>query len=412
MAKKKLKITKEEVSDQEQSSLVITETSNELTKLEQDICYKLDNEKLYNSKLLNKREYRYFITMPHSTFNTKELHEALWNSSPPPIFIRTVLEPHKPKENILFGSNNHQHIALFYKNQVKVSTIHNIIKGLSGECVGTIDYEKLKGAQGVNYIRKPETLEEYQDGEMPKTVKTQVKRDENGVKEAMDLSRKGNIDDAIKLLWEKQPANMLKYADKYLANLKTLDKVRDKWDLPENKIDTEGPKPWQKQVIDLVKKMPKKRQIIWVWGSPDQGKSTLFEWLGEVKNNPKGFFCAGTSLSMDNLAHHYDEEGIIAWDFPLSYEFEDKLDILSTIIEIFSDFGKPITSKKYNGKTQYVRGHCVVFSNSPPIRTLKHKNIIEIQTDELVKKPANKKSIKKSCINLLENLSDIESDED
>ena len=87
---------------------------------------------------------------------------------------------------------------------------------------------------------------------------------------------------------------------------------------------------------------------------------------------------AGSTASLDNIAYGYDEEGIIAWDLPRTFNFTELGNPIASVIEKFSDFGQTITSKKYSGKTQKVRGHAIVFSNSPPIEQLLHRDIIHI----------------------------------
>ena len=87
---------------------------------------------------------------------------------------------------------------------------------------------------------------------------------------------------------------------------------------------------------------------------------------------------AGQSASLDNVVYGYDEEGVIAWDLPRTFNFQDLGNSMASVIEKFSDFGQSITSKKYSGKTQKVLGHCIVFSNSKPLEQLGHRDIIHI----------------------------------
>jgi hypothetical protein len=91
---------------------------------------------------------------------------------------------------------------------------------------------------------------------------------------------------------------------------------------------------------------------------------------------------AGQSASLDNVAYGYDQEGVIAWDLPRTFDFEEKGDHIANVIEKFSDFGQSITSKKYKGKTQQVRGHTIVFSNREPLEQLAHRDIVHINLEK------------------------------
>jgi hypothetical protein len=96
------------------------------------------------------------------------------------------------------------------------------------------------------------------------------------------------------------------------------------------------------------------------------------------------------------VAYAYNGEGAILWDLPRTFDFNNLGDSIANVIEKFSDFGTKISSKKYNGKTQYVRGHTIVFSNTQPINQLKHRDIIHINltseaNDEvMVKQPLHR----------------------
>ncbi len=41
-----------------------------------------------------------------------------------------------------------------------------------------------------------------------------------------------------------------------------------------------------------------------------------------------------------------------------------------------------MTSRKYKGKRIQVIGHVIVFSNHPPIKQLKHRDVIHIKTNQ------------------------------
>ena len=132
----------------------------------------------------------------------------------------------------------------------------------------------------------------------------------------------------------------------------------------------------QQKVWELLQTTPKQRRIIWVTGQYGSGKSFLMNYIS--KNHEYLMYNAGQSIQFDNVAYGYDEEGVIAWDLPRTFDFQNYGDALANVIEKFSDFGQTITSKKYNGKTQQVLGHAIVFSNHNPIHQLLHRDIIHI----------------------------------
>ena len=82
---------------------------------------------------------------------------------------------------------------------------------------------------------------------------------------------------------------------------------------------------------DILQQKPKPRQIIWVEGKPSTGKSFLFNYIQE--NYKYRLYSAGQSASIDNVVYGYDEEGVIAWDIPKSYDFQQLGDALASSIE-------------------------------------------------------------------------------
>ncbi len=59
-----------------------------------------------------------------------------------------------------------------------------------------------------------------------------------------------------------------------------------------------------------------------------------------------GAFDASQCMSLDSLAYSYDEEGVIMWDLPMNFNWDDLEKQACNVIEKFSDFGQTISSKK------------------------------------------------------------------
>ena len=158
------------------------------------------------------------------------------------------------------------------------------------------------------------------------------------------------------------------------------EKPLKKWQPPVYTSDNTTLKPYQKKIWDIINTQPKQRQIIWVNGKPNTGKSFMFNYINE--NYEYGIYSAGSTASLDNAVYGYEEEGAIAWDIPKNYDYETFGNSLASTIEKFSDYGQYLTSRKYAGKKIQVRGHVIVFSNRPVLEQLKHRDIIEINTHD------------------------------
>ena len=101
-------------------------------------------------------------------------------------------------------------------------------------------------------------------------------------------------------------------------------------------------------------------------------------------NHPHGCFNAGNRCCLDSLAYNYDEEGVVLWDFPMNFDWDNLSTTAASVIEKFSDFGTPLRSLKYKGKSCYARGHVVVFANRPPIAELGYRDVSEFHIDSYV----------------------------
>jgi hypothetical protein len=187
----------------------------------------------------------------------------------------------------------------------------------------------------------------------------------------------------LKLIRDRQPAYYTQYSENISQKLeeKIIEaKPLKKWTIPTYNTKNTKLRPYQSRIWDLLNEPPKNRRIIWVCGRPNSGKSFMFNYINE--NYDYGIYSAGSTASLDNAVYGYNEEGAIAWDIPKNYDYENFGNSLASTIEKFSDFGQTLTSRKYKGKKIKVMGHVIVFSNRKVLDQLRHRDIIEINTNE------------------------------
>lgn len=336
----------------------------------------------YSPKLLQAMTTASFITIPQTTIDYRQLHTQLSNYKHTK-YIITKLEQHEDK-------GLHIHVLIQLDRNIRISALHKIIKEQEGEQNGMIDYQKPKHIhKSINYLKKEDTSVEncpfLEYGEPPKQSIRQQDEDKEALLEALRKAEEGNTEEALNDIKQIDPMKYIQYKQQITENLRTENKTREKYDLPSFNVTDVHLNEKQKQVWELLQEKPKARRIIWVSGQYGSGKSFLFNYINS--NHRMGLYNAGQSASMDNVVYGYDEEGVIAWDLPRTFDFETMGNSISAVIEKFSDFGQTISSKKYSGKTQHVRGHCLVFSNAPPLQTLAHRDVVHIDLSPEAAKP-------------------------
>ena len=333
----------------------------------------------YSSKLLQSNFTSNFITIPQTTINYEELHQALSDFKHTQYLI-TKLEQHEDQ-------GLHIHILITLKQVSRLTAIHKIIMSVSEEhglIGGTIDYQKPKHiGKSITYVKKEETaVADYpylEYGELGATHQRQLNNNNNNneaLLEAIAKAENGELEEALADIKQIEPMKYLQFKEQIKGNLATENKTIKKYDLPNMNKTNVKLNYQQQQVWDLLQSTPQQRRIIWVSGQYGSGKSYLYNYI--KANHEYSMYDAGQSASMDNVAYGYNEEGVIAWDLPRTFNFTEMGDSIANVIEKFSDFGQSITSKKYSGKTQHVRGHVIIFSNQEPLEQLKHRNIIHI----------------------------------
>jgi len=330
----------------------------------------------YSSKLLASRMKSNFITIPQTTINYEDLHKA-FSEFKHTQYLITKLEQHE-------DNGLHIHILIILSETQRLSALHKIIMSLSeGDTLinGTIDYQKPDHVgKSISYIKKTETSVEgkpfLEYGELGAIHQRQANDNTTALLEAIAKAEQGDTDEALEDIKQIDPMKYLQYKETFKTNLMSENKTVKKYELPNMNKTNVKLNPQQQIVWEHLQSTPQARKIIWVSGDYGSGKSYLYNYI--KANHDYGMYDAGQSASMDNVAYGYNEEGVIAWDLPRTFNFTEMGDSIANVIEKFSDFGQSITSKKYSGKTQHVRGHVIVFSNQPPLEQLRHRNIIHI----------------------------------
>lgn len=351
--------------------MIITSTTSPI------INYSLDNEKLYPKSLLDKIFRNIFITIPHTQIDPKILLDKI-NTTLKCSYIIVCQEKHQDQDT-------HLHILIIFIDKSRLKPVHNIIKNLKIDIRGSINYQSAKDIQNViTYIKKDNLY--YEVGVEPiKTGKVGKQRTDATYQEKQDIHY-SNILSVIEETKDKEKA--LQYFKEncprdYFMNSEKVESQIDKLLTPKPKKfnfikytdENTTLNNWQLELFTLVQSSPKPRRIIWIYGDPGIGKSFMFNYLTD--NYEYGVYSAGQSCSLDNLAYSYKEEGIIAWDLPMNFNFtDDNMRLaLCNVIEKFSDFGQIITSKKYTGNKVRILGHAVVFSNHPSPTELSHRDL-------------------------------------
>jgi len=323
----------------------------------------------YSPELLKARTYSNFITIPQTTIDYNQLHNEL-SQLKHTTYLITKLEQHK-------NEGKHIHIIIKLSQQIRISAIHNVIMKQQGAITGLINYQKPDNINAsIQYLKKEETSvadEPYLEyGTKPKEAGRPLKHSS-----IIQLAEEGDIKGAIELIKTEMTKDYLIHKDTIEANIEKIAKPPLlKYDIPTYEPDNITLTEQQQLIWDTLQPQPKARRIIWVTGNYGSGKTFLANYI--TANHQYGVYDAGQSASIDNVVYGYNEEGVIMWDLPRTFDFSQYGEAIANVIEKFSDFGQILTSKKYAGKRTTVRGHVVVFSNHEPIELLKHRNIIHI----------------------------------
>ena len=327
---------------------------------------------LYSEKMLKKTLRQHFITIPQAELCHQQLIDNLKQVSKNLKYVCVGKEQHA-------SEGEHYHILLTGTNPIGIGAIHKRIMMTEGNIGGAINYQKVETANAVEtYCKKDGNYKEHG------SIATQrYNKEKQGNEIDADLNElytnDKTYDENIIHIKAKQPSYYTQYGTNIEKELKKKDvKPLKKWEAPVYNTENSTLRPYQQRIWDIINTQPKNRQIIWVCGRPNTGKSFMFNYIDE--NYDYGIYSAGSTASLDNAVYGYEEQGAIAWDIPLNYDFNNFGDALASTIEKFSDYGQYLTSRKYQGKKIQVLGHVIVFSNRRVLPQLKHRDIIEINT--------------------------------
>lgn len=117
---------------------------------------------------------------------------------------------------------------------------------------------------------------------------------------------------------------------------------------------------WQKKVLKILKKEPRKRQIIWIWSNESgTGKTTFFDYCSAR-------FRVLPAADFTNTLYIYDGHQILWFDRTRSQSNDDKnIDQFYSDLERWSNHSTH-TSTKYVPCSKLVRAHVVVTANCEP----------------------------------------------
>ena len=150
-----------------------------------------------------------------------------------------------------------------------------------------------------------------------------------------------------------------------------------RWEAEVPQLDL---RPWQSLLLGYLNSRPERRRVFWVVGEPGSGKTTFSSWLDEPSNYEGGVLNLGACHNVANALFNYQSQAVVVFDYPMSFRFDLHGDDVSQCCETFSEFGSCRQSTKYVGRRVRICCHCVVLSNVMPIRQVRHRDIILIET--------------------------------
>ena len=335
------------------------------------------HEKAFH-EIMKKQVSRVALTIKHSDVQKEELRDLF---APMCHYLRVGHELHK--EHVPDQPDDHLHAYLQLSTQKRLGEIYRIVQDkFDNRFHGRPDVRQLPShtdaAKWNNYCKKDGDYLDH--GELRVGGPARKQKDDLTpvYHQFLEIATEDGVDAAMAFASEEL---VEQYCTRYSALKEAAESKkprREKYDLPSMKASDVNLRPWQKAWLPRVMtRDPERRRIDWVWGSPGLGKSWIDDYLNE--NHPKGCFNAGNRCCLDNLVYNYDEEGVILWDFPMNFDWDNLSMAAASVIEKFSDFGTQLRSLKYKGKTCYARGHVVVFANRPPLPELSHRDVVEFR---------------------------------
>lgn len=334
---------------------------------------------------MKKQVSRCAVTIKHTSVSVQEAI-ALFRSGDKPLcnYVRCGHEYHKePKAGY---PDDHLHLYLQLTGQKRLGQIYNLVmETWQGRFYGRPDVRQLKTATDAakwnNYCKKDG---DYQDeGELKEAgpPRSSGSYEDEAYASFLDVARQEGQEAAMAYAAQHLVKEYCTRYSNLLESAKSVCPPSQKYSAPSMNAQFVKPRLWQKHFLPRVMESePVRRRIHWVYGSPGKGKTWIKDYL--TANHPCGVFDASDRCAIGDLAYQYNEEGIIQWDFPLNFDWENMETAATSVIEKFSDFGSKIRSLKYKGHNPTVLCHVVVFANRPCPDRLKHRDVIEFSIDE------------------------------
>lgn len=125
-------------------------------------------------------------------------------------------------------------------------------------------------------------------------------------------------------------------------------------------VTTIDPRPWQLDLLSILKTNPDPRQVLWYYDSTGgKGKTHLARYLVDSQG---AFYCRGGKAA--DIAYAYKYEPIVIFDYTRDHE-----DFVNySMLEMFKD--GMVSSSKYESSLKRCNcPHVIVFSNFEPDRT-------------------------------------------
>lgn len=159
--------------------------------------------------------------------------------------------------------------------------------------------------------------------------------------------------------------------------------------LPKSDLTLKTLRKWQRKLYDFLLKPPKKREIFWVWGNANTGKSSFLDYLF------KRFTLIYGCNKLNDFYNIYNNEDIIVYDMSfasskkLEQQLKDSIEDISSLRSYMLNNYETLSNKgayscsKYQGSTGCITSHLIICSNCPASAVIPYlpDRIIEIKAE-------------------------------
>lgn len=173
-----------------------------------------------------------------------------------------------------------------------------------------------------------------------------------------EICKKINSGASLRQLRLSDPGMIVKY-NKGLKQLIEMKEDDDSLELVKEELKDIKLHKWQEEIVNILKGKPDKDKIMWYYGEPGLGKSTLKKWI--LANMEKVTFLDLEGDARDCI-YAWKGEKIIIFDIPLS----SNMDTLN--YKLLEDLKNGVVfSHKYESRSKvYPKPHILVLANNPP----------------------------------------------